>query len=198
MAIKKKAKAAAKKVKKAAKSVGKKLKATVKRGGAARSAKRTFLDTYAREHQTTLKVLRAFPPGQGEFRTHPRQQTLNELAYTMLFEQELNRRALNGGPIFGGGNPPVKPASFEAAIEQFDKGYQAVVDHVKRTPDAKLDATVQFPTGPGQMGDWPIIDFLWFMLFDQIHHRGQMSVMVRMAGGKVPAIYGPSGDEPWT
>jgi len=35
------------------------------------------------------------------------------------------------------------------------------------------------------------------MLDDQIHHRGQLSVYVRMAGGKVPSIYGPSADEPW-
>jgi uncharacterized damage-inducible protein DinB len=43
----------------------------------------------------------------------------------------------------------------------------------------------------------PKIDFLWFLLCDQIHHRGQLSVYLRMAGGKVPSIYGPSGDEPW-
>jgi len=38
---------------------------------------------------------------------------------------------------------------------------------------------------------------MWFMLLDSIHHRGQLSVYVRMAGGKVPSIYGPSADEPW-
>ena len=32
---------------------------------------------------------------------------------------------------------------------------------------------------------------------DSIHHRGQLSVYIRPAGGKVPSIYGPSGDEPW-
>jgi uncharacterized damage-inducible protein DinB len=29
------------------------------------------------------------------------------------------------------------------------------------------------------------------MLLDSIHHRGQLSVYVRMTGGKVPSIYGP-------
>ena len=43
----------------------------------------------------------------------------------------------------------------------------------------------------------PVIDVLWFMLTDSIHHRGQLSVYVRMAGGRVPSIYGPSADEPW-
>jgi len=35
------------------------------------------------------------------------------------------------------------------------------------------------------------------MLLDQIHHRGQLSIYMRIAGAKVPSIYGPSADEPW-
>jgi uncharacterized damage-inducible protein DinB len=35
------------------------------------------------------------------------------------------------------------------------------------------------------------------MLYDTIHHRGQLSVYMRLAGARVPSIYGPSGDEPW-
>ena len=40
-------------------------------------------------------------------------------------------------------------------------------------------------------------DLVWGMLHDQIHHRGQLSVYLRIVGGKVPSIYGPSADEPW-
>jgi len=52
-------------------------------------------------------------------------------------------------------------------------------------------------TGPKTMGQTPRIAWLWFLLSDQIHHRGQFSIYLRMADAKVPAIYGPSGDEPW-
>ena len=41
-------------------------------------------------------------------------------------------------------------------------------------------------------------EFLWFLIHDEIHHRGQFSIYLRMSGAKVPSIYGPSGDEPWT
>jgi uncharacterized damage-inducible protein DinB len=34
------------------------------------------------------------------------------------------------------------------------------------------------------------------MFLDLVHHRGQMSVYIRLAGGKLPSIYGPSADEP--
>jgi uncharacterized damage-inducible protein DinB len=37
---------------------------------------------------------------------------------------------------------------------------------------------------------------LWYELFDHIHHRGQISVYMRLAGAKLPSIYGPTADEP--
>ena len=47
------------------------------------------------------------------------------------------------------------------------------------------------------MGDVRIMDIFWLMLMDSVHHRGQFSVYLRMSGGKVPSIYGPTADEPW-
>ena len=61
----------------------------------------------------------------------------------------------------------------------------------------KLFGTVQFFTAPKTVGDIPTMQFLWMLLFDQIHHRGQFSIYLRMADGKVPSIYGPTADEPW-
>jgi uncharacterized damage-inducible protein DinB len=45
------------------------------------------------------------------------------------------------------------------------------------------------------VSEQPVGQFLWFILFDAIHHRGQLSAYLRPMGGKVPAIYGPSADE---
>jgi len=52
-------------------------------------------------------------------------------------------------------------------------------------------------TGPRQFGDVSKLFLCTLMLNDSIHHRGQMSVYLRMSGAKVPSIYGPSRDEPW-
>jgi uncharacterized damage-inducible protein DinB len=41
-------------------------------------------------------------------------------------------------------------------------------------------------------------DMLFGFLFDAVHHRGQLSSYLRPMGGKVPSIYGPSGDDPGT
>lgn len=160
------------------------------------AAKQQFLDSLAKEHATTLKVLRALPSGQAEFRPHPRSQSARDLAFTFVMEQQLITRALKNQLTMGGGMPP-KPDDFNAIVAQFSYDHKALADLIRRTPDEELYTTVQFPIGPGQMGDWTKLAFLWFMLADQIHHRGQLSVYVRMAGGQVPSIYGPSGDEPW-
>ena len=50
--------------------------------------------------------------------------------------------------------------------------------------------------GPEKPGKVRGGDLLWFAVMDGVNHRGQLAVYLRMAGGKVPAIYGPSADEP--
>jgi hypothetical protein len=47
------------------------------------------------------------------------------------------------------------------------------------------------------LGELSRMDWLCFLLHDEIHHRGQFSVYLRMAGARVPSIYGPTADEEW-
>ncbi|MFQ5853139.1 MAG: DinB family protein [Candidatus Binatia bacterium] len=39
-------------------------------------------------------------------------------------------------------------------------------------------------------------EFLSFLFFGAIHHRGRLSTRIRPMGDKVPSIYGSSGDDP--
>jgi uncharacterized damage-inducible protein DinB len=43
--------------------------------------------------------------------------------------------------------------------------------------------------------DWPVREILWMFHFDAIHHRGQLTTYLRTMGGRVPSIYGKSGDD---
>jgi uncharacterized damage-inducible protein DinB len=159
-----------------------------------------FLDVFEREHATTLRVLRAFPANQSDLRPHPRAKTALELAWMFVMEMGLAKRALTTGFDWSAprsGIPPA-PDSLDAVIAAFDEAHKGIVSLVQGLPDDQLGRTVQFPSGPGKIGDVPLMQFLWFLLHDQIHHRGQFSVYLRMADGKVPSIYGPTADEPWT
>jgi uncharacterized damage-inducible protein DinB len=163
------------------------------------SARAQFLDTFEREHQTTLKVLRAYPKDKADLKPHEMCKSAVGLASVFAAEMAMAAVALTTG--FDWSRPmsmPKGPDTIDGAIEAFDQAHRQVVDLLGKATDQQLATeAVQFPTGPGQIGSWPKIQFLWFMLMDQIHHRGQFSIYLRMAGGKVPSIYGPSADEPW-
>jgi uncharacterized damage-inducible protein DinB len=165
------------------------------------SSKQAFLDAYEREHAITMKVLRAFPADQVEIRPHPKAKTARELAWVFVLERGLATGVYHNA--FKDGVPPGRkpqeaPASWDAILSGLEKAHKDLGDLVRSTPDGELNQTVKFFVGPKTLGDWTRMSFLWFILHDQIHHRGQFSVYLRMAGAKVPSIYGPSGDEPWT
>lgn len=155
----------------------------------------SFADVYREEHQRTLKVLRAYPAAKNMFKPHDRSNPAHMLAWTFVLEEELMLKAARGEQVMTGGGFPKPPDSWQEILDRFDRGHEALLAQLaKGVPKGK----VKWMTGPKQTGDYEISDFLWFLLHDQIHHRGQLSVYTRMAGGKVPAIYGPSADEPWS
>ncbi len=83
-------------------------------------------------------------------------------------------------------------------LATFDGLHRELVQKVRAADDRALSGTVKFYVAPKQMGDVPVMSLLWMgVLRHSIHHRGQLSVYLRMMGEKVPSIYGPSADEPW-
>lgn len=166
---------------------------------AAPSPKGRFLDAYESEHETTMRVLRAYPEDALDLRPHPKCRTARELAFVFTLERMLGTMVFNDqfDPETATGEPPPPPESWDELLSGLEEAHREFGEMVRSTPDDELDETVRFFTGPGKMGDIPRIDWLWFLLNDQIHHRGQFSIYLRMADGKVPSIYGPSADEPW-
>ncbi len=162
----------------------------------ASSPKQQFRDAFQREGATTRRVITSLPKEKSEFRPHPRSQTAREIAAIFALGQGGIAAALTGNWTWPPSFPPT-PDSMNEVLANFDATHKAVLQALENTPDARLFETVPFMTGPNQMGDVKVVDLMWFMLLDAIHHRGQLSVYVRMAGGKVPSIYGPSADEPW-
>lgn len=155
-----------------------------------------FVTLYAREHARTRTQLHAFPAAQAQLKPHDRSSSALVLAWTFVVEEMLMLKALRNEPVLGVA-VPTAPATWAEVLEAFDTIHPKVLAAAGATSDAALKPVV-FPVGPGKIGDYPPVDFLWFMLSDQIHHRGQLTVYTRIAGGKVPSVYGPSADEPWT
>jgi uncharacterized damage-inducible protein DinB len=158
-----------------------------------------FLQSLEREAAITLKLLRAFPADRAEYRPHEKSRSARELAWIFVSEQGMATRAIDGTLNFsGGGAPPAAPpTSFAEIITALESAVRATKDKVTQTSEADLNKPGQFPIGPKQLGDFRRMDIVWITLQDQIHHRGQLSVYLRLVGAKVPSIYGPTADESW-
>lgn len=154
-----------------------------------------FRDLYLLEHATTRKVLHAYPPDQADLKPHERSGSAKTLAWTFVLEEMIMLKVLSNEPLSREVAKP--PDSWQGVLDAFDEQHEKMKAKLQNVDAASLNP-VKFFVGPKQMADYAPLTFLFRFLFDQIHHRGQLSVYLRMAGGKVPSIYGPSGDEPWT
>lgn len=88
------------------------------------------------------------------------------------------------------------PASIEQAIEALEGNYVLNTNfvHSMSDEDWQKEWTIQF--GDYVIGTMPKIAALRFVIYNHlIHHRGQLSVYMRLLDIPVPGVYGPSADD---
>jgi uncharacterized damage-inducible protein DinB len=151
--------------------------------------------TFAQEGEITKKLLRAFPEDKVDLRPCETGQSARELASTLTLT------FLVLGPILAGkllpGELPPPPKEWKDLVANFEREFEGAKAKLASLDDAAMSGMVTTVTGKDVIEDVRRADLLRLFLHDQIHHRGQLSVLLRMAGAKVPSIYGPSKDEPW-
>lgn len=122
-----------------------------------------------------------------------------ELAWVFVLEHGLGALVFNNEfEPNRSGEQPAAPNSWATILDALESAHHDFGDLIRATPEEALYENVRFFVEPKTIGDVSRMEWLWFLLHDQIHHRGQFSVYLRMAGGRVPSIYGPSGDETWS
>lgn len=161
--------------------------------------KEFFLKMLAFETPITVRVLKALPTDKLDWTPHERSKTARQMAE--LFPMEawmLSEIASGNNPDLTKMDPATMPKyeNVEAMVGAFEKMMADVTTKVQAMPEEKWDnddAVIKF-----QVGEWADKRhmIMWGLLNDWIHHRGQVSVYIRPMGGKVPSIYGPSGDSP--
>jgi uncharacterized damage-inducible protein DinB len=88
------------------------------------------------------------------------------------------------------------PARFDQILAVYERSAAAVDERLARVDEAAWQKPGRFLWEGRVAWQDPVGQMVWYILFDLIHHRGQLSTYLRPMGGKVPSIYGPSGDDP--
>lgn len=156
--------------------------------------KDNLITLFNKEFTTTLRVMYAYPETQMDFAPHERSQTAKRLMATFIFEMYLLRTYILGETIDPSAYQTYAKETRDELIADFEMETAAVITGIQSLNDNGFERQVDFGGRIYSSAD----QFALMMLFDQIHHRGQLTVYTRMAGGKVPSIYGPSADDPST
>lgn len=143
-----------------------------------------------KEMELNLKVFKAFPKDKLDFKPHERSRTAGEIMAVFINEERANLGIADGKVDFSK-MPRDKFNSLDDILKAYTKVHGEVDEKIKNLPEEAFNEQVDFAGMPMRRGD-----AFRSMGLDNIHHRGQLSVYLRMAGGKVPSIYGPSADEP--
>lgn len=156
----------------------------------------SILTELDQEAQTTKRVLERIPDDKLTWKPHPKSFSLGQLG--------LHIASLPGGftsaivndtrevPSFS----QPQPKSRQEILDTFSKGLESAKDTLKTMDDAKLASNWTLMRNGKAVLSAPRIGVLRSILLNHAyHHRGQLSVYLRMLDVPLPSIYGPSADE---
>jgi uncharacterized damage-inducible protein DinB len=152
-----------------------------------------FLGTWEREAKSTHRLLAALPPTQYDFRPDPKGRSLGELAWHLAeIDAYMSRGVANGKFDFEAKLPGLeRPRTIAELAPGYKRVHETALALIKSLKPEQLEHTTPFMGRPMRNGD-----ILWAVLLHHaIHHRGQLVLMTRLAGGTPPGLYGPSREE---
>jgi uncharacterized damage-inducible protein DinB len=152
-----------------------------------------FREVWEMEAGWTIPLLEALPAGQYDFRPDPGGRSLGELAWHLSeIEGYISYGITKGAVTFQEAPPNLqRPREVRLLAPGYGRIHEEAVARLKDLTEADLDREMQFADRR-----MPLRHILWgAMLSHLVHHRGQLVLLCRLAGGTPPAIYGPNREQ---
>jgi uncharacterized damage-inducible protein DinB len=159
-----------------------------------------FLEELDREVERSRKALQEVPSGKHDWKPHERSMIFGYLAnlvatIPMWIQLEIERDELDVAPPDGKGMRPEPKETSEELIKALDEAAAGARAALEKTTDEHLRTNWKLLAG----GHVVVEESRYIMIQETFnhwaHHRGQMTVYLRLMGQKVPALFGPSADE---
>ena len=152
-----------------------------------------FRECFEAEKPKFVRVLKAVPDGQSDYRPHPRSTSTGDLVWLLASELRDACELIDRGEV----DFVLHPApALNESIAAYERNAEDLQKRLAVVDDASWDRQARFLVNGAPVWEASLGEMLFGFLFDAIHHRGQLSTYLRPMGGKVPSIYGPSGDDP--
>jgi uncharacterized damage-inducible protein DinB len=157
-----------------------------------------MMDEIRQEAATTQRVIERVPPEKLLWQPHKKSMSLGQLAFHVAsIPGNISKMALvDEFEISRGNVAPPDDKSLSQIQAALDESVRAAEDCLKTMTEEKLAATWRLKNGGRVIVSLPRVGLLrTIMLNHWYHHRGQLSVYLRLLDVPLPSIYGPSADE---
>ena len=160
----------------------------------------SILPEFDHETATTRTLLERVPADKAEWKPHAKSMSLGQLAMHIAnlpnwASITLERTEFDSNPPDG---PRVTSPSYESGaklLQTYDANVSAARVLLVRTTDAEFMVPWALKNGGKSLFSMPrVAVFRSFVLNHAVHHRGQLSVYLRLLDVPVPNIYGPTAD----
>ena len=153
-----------------------------------------------REVERSRRALREVPEGKYDWKPHEKSMIFGYLAnmvatIPMWISMEISQDELDVAPAEGSNMEQKRLDTSEALIEALDKAAAGAREAFAKTTDEHLRTSWRLLAGGKVVMEAPRYEMIQDTFLHWAHHRGQMTVYLRLMGAKVPAIYGPSADD---
>lgn len=156
--------------------------------------KELFVKTIADEAPRFEKVFKALPQDKLDYRPDPKSRNAKDLVETMAAESLMFAVFLKSGELDFSATPPPPATNIDNFLALMKKGLNETGEVAGNMTQEDWDSESKMMSGGKEEWKTTKGQMAWGLLLDLIHHRGQLSTYIRPMGGKVPSIYGPSGD----
>lgn len=160
-----------------------------------------ILEELKQESEYTRRALELVPDGKNDWKPHPKSMPFGRLAHMVATMPSwlsimVNQDELDIKPKSGQGHGTVQNVDSAGLVEALDKAARDAVQAVSNTTDEHLATSWKMLAGGTLVMEKARYLFMLETFKHLAHHRGQLTVYLRMTGAQVPAIYGPSADDP--
>lgn len=153
-----------------------------------------FLRFWDKEAIAMREVIKRIPQERCDYRADPKGRTAREIAWLIVREEAALGDGLHKGVLEWQEVPA--PATMQEILDAYDREHPVATKRMKDKDASAWAQPIPFMFGGEEVMRASGFENAWGFLFDLIHHRGQLSTMLRPMGSTVPQIYGPSADEP--
>jgi uncharacterized damage-inducible protein DinB len=153
-----------------------------------------------REVERSRSALQEMPAGKFDWKPHEKSMVLGYLAnmvatIPMWIKMQIDQPELDVAPKEGGKMEQKRLETSEALVEALDKAAAGAREAFEKTSDDHLETNWRLLAGGNVVAEAPRFEMIQDTINHWAHHRGQMTVYLRLLGAKVPALYGPSADD---